>query len=550
MVASSTAFAQFTFGPVHYPVGSSPQASVLADLDGDRDLDIAVTSVSPDKVSILFNQGNGTFAPPVRVLLTQGSQSPIVTPIGGVIPPIGGHVVSAPGVRPHTPIAGDFDFDGDDDLAVSLMDANVVQFLFNDGTGSFTLGERIDVGDGPACMKLGDLDQDGDLDLVVANRRDDTVSVLRNDGTGHAFVVTPFPAGQGPRGIDLGDFDRDGRLDMAIAAFGSDGIVLLRNDGSATFVMHALLPTPGAPEDVTMARIDANGSLDMAIADTGDPQGIVVVFLNDGNGAFAFGGGFPMNGRESLSIVDADFDADGVDDLAAASAASNEVALFRNVGDANFDASQLIGVGSRPVHLTVGDVDMNGGKDIVVTNQESGSVTVLHNGNCCESPMDSICQPGEAGAMACPCGNDPSSPGRGCDNSAGTGGARLSATGNASLADDTVVFTTVGERANAPSILLQGTAENSDGTMFGQGVQCVAGLQKRLYTRAASSGSITVPSPNEPSVSERSASLGDPITPGQDRFYLVYYRDPIVDVDCPGTGTFNATQGGRVTWAP
>jgi hypothetical protein len=40
------------------------------------------------------------------------------------------------------------------------------------------------------------------------------------------------------------------------------------------------------------------------------------------------------------------------------------------------------------------------------------------------------------------------------------------------------------------------------------------------------------------------------IQPGQSRWYLVYYRDPVVLGGCPASSTFNATQTGRVDWNP
>jgi hypothetical protein len=65
-------------------------------------------------------------------------------------------------------------------------------------------------------------------------------------------------------------------------------------------------------------------------------------------------------------------------------------------------------------------------------------------------------------------------------------------------------------------------------------------------------GSITAPSygAGDLQVSARSAALGDTILAGQSRWYLVYYRDPIVLGGCPASSTFNATQTGRVTWSP
>jgi hypothetical protein len=113
-----------------------------------------------------------------------------------------------------------------------------------------------------------------------------------------------------------------------------------------------------------------------------------------------------------------------------------------------------------------------------------------------------------------------------------------------------LVFTTSGEKPTATSILMQGTLLAANGLVFGQGVRCVGGTLKRLYTKVASGGSITAPNfgAGDPTVSARSAALGDVIASGQSRFYLVYYRDPVVLGGCPATSSYNATQTSRVIW--
>jgi hypothetical protein len=164
----------------------------------------------------------------------------------------------------------------------------------------------------------------------------------------------------------------------------------------------------------------------------------------------------------------------------------------------------------------------------------------------------STCDPGTNNVIACPCGNPPSGPGRGCDNSASAGGAWLSASGIAYLSIDSLVFTTLDEKPAAMSILLQGNTSIPTGLVFGQGVRCAGGTLKRLYIKPALGGSITAPDFNagDPTVSARSAFLGDPIQPGEPRTYLVYYRDPIILGGCPATSTFNATQTGQISWWP
>ena len=164
----------------------------------------------------------------------------------------------------------------------------------------------------------------------------------------------------------------------------------------------------------------------------------------------------------------------------------------------------------------------------------------------------SLCDPGASGVIGCPCGNPPSGAGRGCNNSASTGGAVLTAAGGTYLSSDSLVFTTSGEKPTATSVLLQGTTVVASGAVYGQGVRCVGGTLKRLFTKTASGGSVTAPNfgAGDPSVSARSAAKGNPISAGQTRTYLVFYRDPIVLGGCPSGSTFNATQSGIVSWAP
>jgi hypothetical protein len=159
-----------------------------------------------------------------------------------------------------------------------------------------------------------------------------------------------------------------------------------------------------------------------------------------------------------------------------------------------------------------------------------------------------LCQAGTGGVSACPCSNPPSNSPRGCDNSAGTGGAQLTSSGSASVGSDSVVFLTNGEKPTATSIVLQGDMEVTNGLPFGQGVRCLGGALKRLYVKSASGGSIRAPGPGDPSVSARSAALGDSIGAGTNRWYAVYYRDPVVLGGCAATSTFNITQTQLIAW--
>jgi plastocyanin len=158
----------------------------------------------------------------------------------------------------------------------------------------------------------------------------------------------------------------------------------------------------------------------------------------------------------------------------------------------------------------------------------------------------SFCAGDGTTATPCPCGNTGAA-GKGCENSAGTGGARLVAHG--SSGDDAVVLTSSGELSNALSIFLQGNATNANGTPFGDGVRCVAGSLKRIAVNNATNGEAYYPHPGEDSIGARSAALGDPIAPGSTRWYQTYYRDPNLAFCAAPTGSsFNVSNGITIVW--
>jgi hypothetical protein len=165
-----------------------------------------------------------------------------------------------------------------------------------------------------------------------------------------------------------------------------------------------------------------------------------------------------------------------------------------------------------------------------------------------------FCIPGVGGVMACPCGNPqvPANSVKGCNNSAATGGAALTATGTASLAADSLAFASAGEKPTASSILLQGqNPPSAAGVKFGQGVRCITQVLKRLYVHNAVAGTVTFPQGGDPNVHTQSMIKGDTIPAGSTRLYLVYYRDPTVLGACtPLVDTFNASQGLSVLWTP
>jgi hypothetical protein len=83
-------------------------------------------------------------------------------------------------------------------------------------------------------------------------------------------------------------------------------------------------------------------------------------------------------------------------------------------------------------------------------------------------------------------------------------------------------------------------------------VRCVGGALRRLFVKTAAGGSIHAPnlSGGDADIPARSAQLGDPLAAGQDRWYMVYYRDPNVLGSCSAVATYNCTRAAAIHWLP
>jgi hypothetical protein len=199
---------------------------------------------------------------------------------------------------------------------------------------------------------------------------------------------------------------------------------------------------------------------------------------------------------------------------------------------------------SFPAGIALGDFNNDGKPDLVAADQYGHDLTILFN-QASGSHVFAYCYGDGLTANRCPCGNFGLT-GHGCENSAATGGSVLAATGGTN--PDTLGLMASGELSDSLSIFLQGNAAIAP-TGFGDGVRCIGGHLLRLYLKTASAGIATAPQPGDPSITARSASLGDSVAPGSTRFYQVYYRDPLLSFCPPPAGdSWNVGNAIVVVW--
>jgi len=335
---------------VKYMAGGSPASIFCADLDEDGDMDLAVANNDSGNVSILKNNGNGTYQGAVNYLV---------------------------GDHPHSVFCADFNGDNALDLAVANAGSNNVSIVSNNGNGTFQNAVNYGVGSGPRSVFCSDLDGDCDLDLAVANW-EDTISILKNDGNGIFSNAVNYWTGDGSRSVFCGDLDGDNDLDLAVANWNSDSVSILKNNGDGTFqsAVNYGNGTGSAPSAIFCADLNGDNDLDLAVANYNNQS--VSILMNNGDGTFQTAVSYGV-GIYPLSVFCADLDGDTDVDMAVANENSHNISILENNGNGIFQTAVYYLTGAYPFSVFCADLDMDNDMDLAVANFGSDSISILKN---------------------------------------------------------------------------------------------------------------------------------------------------------------------------
>ena len=303
------------FTSVSIPVPGANSASILsaivtADFNKDGHQDLAIASISDNRVIVLLGDGTGKFKP--------APGSPF-----------------AVGAGPNSIAVGDFNGDTFPDLAIANINGKSVTVLLGSKTAQFTPagGSPFAVGNGPSSVTAADFNGDGILDLAVANELDNTVTVLLGKGGGvfSPATASPFAAGSSPGSVAAADFNNDGAMDLIVANLDSNTVTLLLGNGAGGFTPAATSPVSVGTLPSAIAVADFNGDYNADVAVANQNSKNASVLLGNGAGGFKPAAGSPYAaGIAPRDVVVGDFNEDGRPDLLVVNLGDSTVTLLLN----------------------------------------------------------------------------------------------------------------------------------------------------------------------------------------------------------------------------
>lgn len=294
--------------------------------------------------------------------------------------------------RISSPIAGDFNNDGFQDLLVTTGLAELRLYL-NDGAANFDTYSVIASG-AFSIPAIGDVDADGDLDIVF--RPSSYAVVYINNGLGvFSDLGVSLQNGDGSTSVaKIIDVNGDGKTDLVL---GTDNSGLIDESeiwlntgttGNPAFTFSTSLTNPGgAVNSIAIGDVDDDGDIDIALG-AGSWNG--KYFLNNNDGTWSEQADF-SGYCGGVRLID--WDQNGTLDLVNVDNYNNwGVQVRYNDGDGNFDATPTLVIAGQPGlfgNAAFSDLNADGFLDVVSTNWGGYAQVFISNG--CALTQESGC---------------------------------------------------------------------------------------------------------------------------------------------------------------
>lgn len=368
-----------SFGsPVSIPTGAT-NCFLLHDFNNDGRDDIVVGLQFTSTVKVFLNNGNGFNSP---TSYTVGTGNP-----------------SDPAADPFALAVGDFNGDGNDDVAVLNNGQTTLTILQGNGNGIFAVKPIINLHDPPYNfsfpwgMAAADANNDGKWDLFFTDVDLNAVGELLGNGNNTFSFGGFFPTNTDPQELITGDFNGDGKTDIVTSNETSNSISALIGKGDGTFQPHVDYPTGTSPAEITRIPIGFEKTIGLAVANEGGNS--ISIFIGNGDGTFQPRVDVPV-GFAPFGLSVGLLNGDNLFDINICARGSGAIGLLLQDPTGTFTSQSLLSGSSIGPANTArcrkadGHIFSANRDDIAEINSASGNLSILRNNAMSSLPPPTI----------------------------------------------------------------------------------------------------------------------------------------------------------------
>jgi len=210
-----------------------------------------------------------------------------------------------------------------------------------------------------------------------------SLTITREAGAQQFQPVTYFHMGRSPWQVVAADFNHDGKLDLAVTLQDEGRVAILLGRGDGSFLVPHKVRAQAAIE-LAVGDLNNDGNLDMVVTRNTGVTGRLNVYLGNGDGTFAYQPGFYPTGHAPIGVVVADFNGDGILDVAIANhwsqgEGNGSVFIRFGQGDGQFGPFVRYDVAGHPFGLATADLNGDGHPDLVVSEFNNASPFPKHS---------------------------------------------------------------------------------------------------------------------------------------------------------------------------
>lgn len=277
---------------------------------------------------------------------------------------------------------GDFDRDGDRDIAIAMDEQGKVAWCENMHTKppSFTLHVLASGITQSLDVDVGDMSNDGWQDIVSTSQS--KILLFRNLKTNPAtFEMDTVDANAtGSWTSYLCDMNNDGTSDILTCNMAGNSVVCYTNNRETpipTFTKTVLVTGLSQPYMVRAADFDHDQRKDLLVSNYGGAKNLIW-FRNNGNGTFTA----HDLGKQGWTMEVADMDKDGWTDIIATSLDNTTVTFYRNTGASGtmgFEPKVIVPDIYSAYGLYILDYDNDHDKDVLIASSSSHILAWVEN---------------------------------------------------------------------------------------------------------------------------------------------------------------------------